>query len=59
MEFDDRLLLMWLDILEDIVGKPHLMSKISYCGWEISVITTANKLTKNMNGMVMINPATT
>ena len=59
MDLYDCAYLKNLDILIDVFGNLLIVSSINYCGCEMSVITSANKLIKPMNGMVMINPATT
>ena len=57
MDLYDCVYLKNLDILIDVFG--NLLISINYCDCEMSIITSANKLIKPMNGMVMINPATT
>ncbi len=59
MDLYDCVYLKNLDILIDSFSNLLILSTINYCGCEMSVITSANKLIKPMNGMVMINPATT
>ena len=48
-----------LDILLNDIDNLQIVSSIDYCDWEMSIITSANKLAKQMKGMAMINPATT
>lgn len=59
MDLYDCACLKNLDILIDAFSNLLIVSSINHCGCEMSVITSANKLIKPMNGMTMINPATT
>ena len=59
MDLYDWAYLKNLDILLNVIDNLQIVSSINYCGCEMSIITTANKPVKQMNGMAMINPATT
>lgn len=59
MDLYDCAYLKYLDILLNVIDNLQIASSINYCGCEMSIITSANKPVKQMNGMAMINPATT